>query len=685
MRSAFVVTLLIVACSFVCVASDSSDASTQGLMLFEINPYNSDEGVSLHNYGSSEINLGDYFLTDNPSKGSSEGVVYFDNSLVIAPNETITFVNKSEGSGFAYRNTTYVNGDGKVTFDDFALNDSGDDVYLFKGKHEQDIKSSTLLDVFIYGSAKVPSDSKWVGDTFKITNGHFAAKKSNDEFSASSWYNYLIGGTNIQFDPNLKFNAEVTPFLFPESGGIPIYETLENAQSSVYLNIYSISSFNTISLLEKLQKDGVQVTLLLEAAPLGLDKPVTDGRLKTLSDAGATIMLIGDKKGDRYSYDHAKYCIVDNKKVIVTSENWTTGNMNGKTVTDPTKGDGNRGWGAIIESDEYVSFMKNVFLNDSDIRYGDVEDFSLITPGLKPISLSYSSPTDEYHTRQYSTTVTPGLSPDCSYDAETYYIDNAKNRVYAENQSITSSYVDLSKESPLKHLSQKASEGVDVRLILSDRVDISLINEINSKSKIKTAQMKDPYLHNKGIVCDDLVILASVNWTHDSFFEDREFVVAIHSSEITEFYALSYQGDFDRNYKGSGLDVSFEDLKDHYDTPGEYAISVTVKQEGSFTYSWNLDGVKKTTDVSRSVFNLTEGNHTISVTVTDSEGNTGGDTCNFSVGSGGGSGDDGFLEKIKPYLAPIAIVLLAIIAAVFKLSSGGNKKKGKSGKKGKKR
>jgi len=684
MRSILAVTLLAIICSFVCIAAETIDADTTSVMLFEINPYNDDEGISLHNYSSSDIDLKDYLLSDNPKRGSSEGQISFSDSLIIKPGETITFVKTAtESSDFAYRHLTYTNGESGVSFsNNFNLNEKGDDVYLFKIKNNADYE---LLDVFIYGSAKVPTDSKWVGDTFKTQEGSFAVKKSTDGFKASCWYNYLIGGTNILFDPDLSFDAMVTPFLFPESGGIPIYDALEKAQRSVYINLYSLSSPNVMGLLKELLDKGIQVNLLLEGAPLDLQKPKTDGRLKTLSDAGATIMLIGDVTGDRFLYNHAKYCIIDDTTVIITSENWTKNNLNGITVTDPTKGAGNRGWGAIIESHEYAEYMLNVFHNDSKTDYGDVSDFSELTPGLKPETVTYTSPTAVYPTNTYNTTITPGLSPDNSFDTEIYYITKATDRICSEQQSLTKSFVNYGEKSPLKYLSQKASIGVDVKFIVSSNVNSSIVDEINATSKIKTAQMSDPYVHNKGLICDDEVIVASVNWTEESFYKDRESLVVIHSKDVANYYAEAFENDFKRNYKGDGLNVSFTEIQSHYDKPGEYSIGVTVQQTGDFEYTWNLDGLTKTTTTSRTPFNLEKGDHTLTVSVVDKEGKTGGDVATFTVGSGD-SPEDSIFDKIKPYLAPIAIVLLAIIAAVFKLSMGNNKKKKSSkGKKGKKR
>ena len=660
MRKTLALMLVVLASSFVIVASDSADASASDIMLFEVSPYNDDEGVSLHNYGSTSVYLSDYCVTDNPAKKSGEGIITFDESLVINPGETLTFVKDGEKSWFSDRHPTYVDGGGKVTFSkNFALANSGDDVYLFKGE--------TVIDTFVYGNGKVQEGSLWTGDAFTLKDGNFAGRISSDGFDAHCWFKYIPGGTNIPFDPNLKFDADVTPFLFPESGGIPLYRALEDAKESVYITIYLISSSNVLGLLDKLLEDGVSVHLLLEAAPFNFSKPATDGRLKTLAEDGADIRLIGDVKGDRFDYVHSKYCIIDGRKVVITSENWTAANMDGKTVTDPTQGAGNRGWGAIVESAEYASFMMTAFMNDSDMAYGDVFDFDDVTPGLKPSSLTYSSPTVKYEVDTYRTQITPGLAPDNAYEAEVYYMSAAKDRIYSEQQNITKSFTDFTKESPLKYLNEKASAGVDVKLVLSENVDISIINEINATSLIKTAQMLKPYAHNKGIICDDMVIVTSVNWTENSYANNREILIAIHSKEVTEFFCKAYEGDFDRNYKDSGLTVTFTEIKTHYDSAGEYTVAVEVKQEGTFTYTWNLDGNTRQTDAPRTVLELVKGEHVLTVTVTDKDDNFGKVTASFSVGETEGSD---LLSNIGLYLIPIAIVVIAVLIAVMRASGG---------------
>ena len=77
------------------------------------------------------------------------------------------------------------------------------------------------------------------------------------------------------------------------------------------------------------------------------------------------------------------------------------------------------------------------------------------------------------------------------------------------------------------------------------------------------------------------------------------------------------------------------------------------------------------------------------VTVTNSDGGMGVDTKVFTVGSSPVEPEkqmdiSGIIEKIKPYIIPIIIIILGLFLAMAKAASGGKKKKSKK-KGGKKR
>lgn len=656
MRSVLALSLLFLVCTFVPLASEY-DAVEAGVVLYEVNIYNDDEGVSLHNYSSSDIDLKDYCITDNPQKTSSEGSITFSQSLIIHSGETLTFVkDKSADSGFPGRYTTYRNGEsGVIITNNFALNNSKDDVYLFYG--------NIVMDALFYGSIEISDKSLWSGETFTPKKNCFAVRMSPEGGSASGWSNYRMGQTNLQFDPDLQIDAAVHPFLFPESGGIPIYNSLEDAKTSVCLTMYQLSCDNIYALLQKLSLRGVDVTVLLEESQ-GYSTQSPSPAM-TLVEAGCTVKLIGGVSGDRYNLVHAKYCIIDGTRVIVTSENWTWGNLDMEVVTDPTDGRGNRGWGVIIDSPAYAAYMMNVFESDMNGEYGDVVDFTDVAPYAEAKTLTYVAPTTKVQLPSYQCKVTPILSPDNSKEAQSHYICNSVYRVFSQQQSLDDDFLDRT-DNPYSAMVSKTADGIDCKLILSTNVDSRTVSSVQVSSRVNCIVMDSPYVHNKGIICDDTVLVGSVNWTYNSLENNREVMVAIHSKEVSGFFAGAFIDDFERNDRASGLILSFAEIAGHYNSAGRITVTVEVKQSGNYTYHWNLDGTVTDSSIPRTVLEVSSGTHILKVTATDYAGNSGSASAEFTVDED--SSDS--IGSILPYAAPLALVLLAVMIATIKIFRG---------------
>lgn len=667
MRSAAAVLMLFSACFSLCIFCAPADADDLGLRLEEVNALNPDEGVSIRNYGSVDIDLQEYTICEDINKDPSYSITIKE-PLIIHPGETVTLIKDSDSdSGFGWRHTTYVSGEGQVTFERyFALNNSGDDVYLFHG--------DTLVDLLLYGNQSTEDQPMWKGQTFTMVKGTFAIKKSSGVGSASYWFNYKSGSTDLFFDPDYTIDATVTPFLFPDSGGIPIYRALESAKSSVSISIYLLTSDNVCALLSDLASKGVSVTVLVERAPEGQYDPTLDSkRMKTMSDAGVEVLMIGGVSGDRYAYLHSKYCIIDEERVIVTSENWTQDNMCGHTSDSSEGAQGNRGWGVIVDSKEYAAYMQQVFDNDSDMSYGDVALYTELAPHAKGSSLTYTSPKEYPSYASYDVQITPVLSPDSSLDAQLYYIGGSTERAHIQQQSLGND-IFTQDGTVFDVLSERASRGVDCRFMLGSNSDSSLVMKINQSTDIKAASMDGPYLHNKGLICDDTVLVGSVNWTTTSFQKDREAMVAIHSAEVSRFYEDAFMEDFRSWYTYEGLTVYFTEIEDHYPSPQEIVVSVDLDQKGTFSYTWNLDGTEKRTTVQRTVLSPSVGDHVLTVTVEDSSGNTGTATARFTVDGGGSSFDFGSLKEILLYLLPVIVIAAAAIILARRMHRGGSRR-----------
>jgi hypothetical protein len=323
-----------------------------------------------------------------------------------------------------------------------------------------------------------------------------------------------------------------------------------------------------------------------------------------------------------------------------------------------------------------------VFDNDYTMEYGDVctyDEYMLGKP-YNAKTLSYDSPDYIGTFPSYQCQVAPMMSPDSSYDAELYYIENATTRVYTQQQSTNADYAKYSNgelilDGPMLALKEMADDGLDVRYIvnsdtdeMSDGRSLSLL--INTSTNIKAASMTTPNVHNKGLICDDVVIVNSVNWTANSFNNNREMGVIIYSKTIADYYAASFINDFDRNYEYSGPRATFTELPNNPVEGTEIAFSVEVSPDDkTYVYTWNFgDGSDvRTTSVPRVSTTAVGGTHTVTVTITDS--NDPDYTCTITAEYTVPSEKPFDLTMITEnitYIIPILVIILGIIVKVLR-------------------
>lgn len=705
--------VLIVVIVPVCL-TDSADAdSPDGLLIQQVNPKEC-EGVAVHNYGSTAVDMKDFIIADMPQTKGSEGTLTFIESIIVSPGETLVLASeRKEGNFFSNQDNVRIYGNNSdpsiLKSNAFNLADKGDDVYLFK--------NGEIIDAVVYGTAKIEDKPYWNGSSVNLRYDlPLERYNGKDTDSAADWA--IVGTKHYEFDPSLKYDATVTPFLFPESGGIPILQQLQAAEKSICIEMYQLMNANVYALLCEKASSGVSVSLLLEGDSIanGYDSIIDNlPYLKKLSDLGADIRTIGGTSYDRFTYVHAKFAVIDGDTTIVTSENWTKKNVNGAIDTNPYDSNtlGNRGWGTVVKSTAYASFMMGVFENDSDMRYGDVQDFKVLYHEAIPTDVAYIAPADINHTFQtYTATVTPVLSCDNSLDALEYYVTNAKVRAYSQQQDLSNKY-ESTKTGPLSFFEKAALRSVDSKLIFDSSVGKGTVGTINATSSIKVAAMTSPYVHNKGVVCDDSVWVSSVNWTPTSFNNNRETCVVINSKTVSDYFADVFLKDFERYYTFEGFSAYFSETPDKPEAGKEQTVTVTVSPAtDTYTYEWDLgDGsaIRKTT-IGRIVFSPTEGIHTMKVTVTNSTGLKKTVEWTYNVGSSSSGTDpvpptptdpdkpvpdtpsepstpeeDSPLTDIEETLGDKLYIILAVLILIVSGIAAKVKGSSKSKKKGKKR
>jgi hypothetical protein len=685
--AAIVLAVFLLSAIPISVTDGSEAASEDFIKIYEVNPAGDYEGISLFNYGTSTVNLKGFIITDDDGD-NKEGTIQFKSDLTIAPSSRITISKAiSEDDWFSNRDNVYAITNTAIftqVKSNYTLADAGDDIYLYK--------DGKLLDAVSYGN--VTASPGWSGDSLpsvtKSSGKYLLRIGVVDTDTAKDWIVTSFGLTNHPFDPSLKFDAIVTPFIFPDSKGEQIYRTFENAKSEIVISIYQLTNINLVALLCQLESrtgaDHVDVRITLEGAVLGADLTSELALMKALVDAGGEVRLINDSVSgnyERYSYFHNKYAVVDDAIVIITSENWTTGNLG--------SGTGNRGWGAVIESAEYAAYMKDIFENDHSKDYGDVRDLIDYAPGaVAKTNLTYSPPGMQ-KVQSFTAKVTPILSPDNSYEALKYYMDSATTRIYSEQLDLGSTFTGVSSASPISWMSEAANRGVDARFILDASMPtkdahIAETEFISATTGVKATTIKKGIgfttTHNKGIILDDKVWVASVNWTSNSFLNNRETAIVIDSQEVTDFFADYFLIDWNDN-KPASTELTVTLGSTDLITTTSNAIFIAHGGSADAKYEWDVLGNGNWVESGTSTIvrqNLPAGSYTLKVRTTD-----GTLTAEFPyiVASGGStSGDEEKSSEESPLdIGTTEIGIIAAIIIIIGAAIGGLKvSKGRKGR-----
>lgn len=585
----FITVFLIVSIATLLTVSDESESSSAvSLKITEVSP--ADEAVKIVNYGTVPVDLKGYVLTDG------EGKLTFENSYVLKPGSYV-IVSKSSGTDwFDSRPNVILFTHGSVAKSgSFVLADSGDEVSLLKG--------TSVIDAVCYG--KSAGTDGWFGNPVGISSGQYLLRDSaTDTDSASDWTATKPGWTTLEFNENVRFPAEVYPFVFPESNGIPVLNALSDATETIDVSVYLLSSPQVAALLCQKEKDGVEVRVLIEGTPLGVDISTELSLMKSLTDSGGEVRIIDYSGSDacRYMYVHNKYAVIDDEKVIITSENWTSGNIGEY---------GNRGWGAIIESVPYAGYMKNVFENDYSAQWGDVAELERLYPNLRAYpDLTYESP-GPYGLNRYHSEIVPVMSPDNSLAALKKLMSGVNERLYAEQMDLGSSLSTVSGETPVSWMSRAASRGVDVKFILDSSqsngsTHETYVNLIAGATSVQAVSVNGgdgfQLIHNKGIVMDGSVWIGSVNWTDNSFLRNRESAVLIVSEEVSDYFADWFLRDFGVNVftvEENGLKLGAERIE----TPQGNKVLLRATGPSGYKYEWNLgNGEVRVSDNNLAIF-----------------------------------------------------------------------------------
>ncbi|RCV64714.1 Phosphatidylserine/phosphatidylglycerophosphate/cardiolipin synthase [Methanophagales archaeon] len=517
-----------------------------------------DEYVAITNSGTRSIDLCGWSLTDN------EGRIIFP-SFSLAPDQTVYVTRTASVFVAQMRSST-----GKAIIPDFeygsdsdpkvrqlqaegsfALRNSGDEVIL------QD-KSGGTVDVIIYGDSEYKCEG-WQGEPLKSSREGMVYKRGgvSDAGQSEDWILLPLGAS---YSPPEIIHAfgEVTAFVSPDCSFSILQSELDNASSSLYINLYQFENPFLMDLVLDALDRGVGVFLLLESSPIG---GIHDEELyiaAKIRARGGEVRFANDP-----FINHAKYVVIDRETTMIMTENWK------KTGIPYDNTFGNRGWGIVIRDQAVANYFKAVFIDDFQRGKLDLQEGLEIESISRDILKSAYIPVFTPLTLNCNFTLLPVLAPDTAMSNETILgaIDEAKASILVQQFSTSRFWADA--DNPfIFALIEAARRGCEVKVLLDSKYldgnnnNDEVISWLRQVAEAEDLDLKAELadlnrlglvkIHNKGLIVDDRkVIITSLNWNANSI-HNRETGVIIENAEIASYFTAAFFHDWNVSVKEDG-------------------------------------------------------------------------------------------------------------------------------------
>ena len=358
-----------------------------------------DEWIELHNNTDRDIDLQGWVLAaaDGTPSIQLTGIIVAHGFYLLERTDDTTVANKTADQIFSG-----------------ALENSGEILRLYQAR---------LVDVMVYGDAD-PSRSGWGGPAVQpYDNGAFAIagqilfrkrKISGlpvpDTNTAADWANDTSKGSTL-YGPvregdlygkramypgwdweaysdtfEVTATAHLTVGIAPDNVYTVVAALLNGARQSILIQGYTFESVWLTNILTERIAAGVQVTMLLEGAPAG---GLSDQQLwnseRIVHSGGKVYFMHNDSTAriyDRYSNQHAKFMVVDDKRVALSTENFGNHAMPVDDKSNGTAGD--RGVFVVTDQEDVVSYVRSLFARDCDpvhhqdiVAYGQVDRYTV--------------------------------------------------------------------------------------------------------------------------------------------------------------------------------------------------------------------------------------------------------------------------------------------------------------------
>jgi len=385
--------------------------------------------------------------------------------------------------------------------------------------------------------------------------GDFAARQGQVHYLQDGIWDrrpLMIGQS--RFEPAEFEGVSGISFVSPDCSLEVYTELVDSAERELLVNVYEFSSSTMADELIEARKRGVSVTVLLEGGPVGGISDEEKTVIASLQDAEIPVFFMSgsDEAHVPYRYDHAKYLVADQEKVLITSENFKpTGFPGSGTV-------GNRGWGLVLEDPRTAGYFSTVF------HYDCGGGWTIPAKGeiLSEDNLAGKAYHQEFDPLRFSgATVIPVLAPDTGYLIGEM-ISGATESVDIEQAYITNQ-TDGSLNPFLQAAVNASKRGVRVRVLLdSSYFNIEDENDNDEMVRVINHLAEDQHLplaarcadlggnnlvkvHNKGVIVDRrMVLVSSINWNSNSPQFNREAGVIIENPDVGAYFAGVFEDDW---------------------------------------------------------------------------------------------------------------------------------------------
>lgn len=363
----------------------------------------------------------------------------------------------------------------------------------------------------------------------------------------------LLGQSD--FSPETFEDVTVTLFVSPDCAYEVFERALSTAEERVEVNVYEFTHPGIAAMLTRAADQGVEVSVLLEGGPVGGIPSEEKAVAATLVAHGVEIQVMTSttEAHAKYRYDHAKYVVVDDESVLITSENFKPSGI-------PAPGmRGNRGWGVWVEDTGVAEYFASVYRWDTtggDLapaptrgRPDEEERHGGYDPTFSPLTVEGAR-------------VTPVLAPETSA-LVTDLIAGAEDQILIEQASIRNSTTG----GPNRFLAaaiDTARRGVEVRVLLDaawfniegEKDNDEMVAWINEVARAEGIPLKAKCIdldatgfvkvHTKGVVVDNRsVLISSINWNDNSADFNREAGVIIEHPRAAQYFTAAFEADWE--------------------------------------------------------------------------------------------------------------------------------------------